>query len=172
MTSYIKLISYIENFFNSHAQVFRFGADFLEQIDNFTSKNEKYPLVFMSLQSSNTLDYLATFTIELHCLDIIQKDRANINNIISDTQLILQDLYRYLRDSDVLPIDVLSGADYEPLNNAFCDYLAGNKLTLIVEVNTQSLCEIPTNIFEDSYPIFLDENTILTGGENTIIVWQ
>jgi hypothetical protein len=172
MTSYIKLISYIQNFFNSHAQVYRFGSDFIEQIDNFTAKNEKYPLVFMSLQSSNTTDYLATFTIDLYCLDIIQKDRLNINNILSDTHLILQDLYRYLKDSETLPIDVLSGADYTPMNNAFCDYLAGNQLTLVVEVETQSLCELPIDIFEDSYPIFLAENNILSGGENTIIVWQ
>lgn len=172
MTSYIKLISYIESFFNSHTQVYRFGADFLEQIDNFTDKSEKYPLVFMSLQSSNTTDYLATFTIDLHCLDVIQKDRANINNVISDTQLILQDLYRYLKDAELVPIDVLSGADYLPLNNAFCDYLAGNLLTLVVEVETQSVCELPIDIFEDSYPIFLAENNILSGGENSIIVWQ
>jgi hypothetical protein len=126
----------------------------------------------MSLQSSNTTDYLATFTIDLYCLDIIQKDRLNINNILSDTHLILQDLYRYLKDSETLPIDVLSGADYTPMNNAFCDYLAGNQLTLVVEVETQSLCELPIDIFEDSYPIFLAENNILSGGENTIIVWQ
>lgn len=152
--------------------MYRFGAEALEQIDNFTEKNEKYPLVFMSLQSANTLDYLATFTIELHCLDLIQDDRANINNIWSDTQLILQDLYRYLRDADELPIDVLSGADYDFLNNAFCDYLAGTKLSLTVEVLTQSLCELPIELEQEFSPIFLEENNILSGGENTVIVWQ
>ena len=123
-------------------------------------------MVFMSLDSSSTTDYLGEFTISLHCLDVIQKDRANINNIVSDTQLILQDLYRYLKDGDDTSIYVNSSANYTPLNNAFCDYLAGNVMTLSIEVETQSLCELP--LFNENV-IFDGVDDILTGNGNLLI---
>jgi len=172
MTSYIQLIEIVQGFFDSHGQVKRFNADFLEQFDNYSSVNEKYPIVFMSLNSVLTDSYLATFTIELHCLDVIQKDRKNINLILSDTHLILQDFYRWLKDGDRRDIYPTTAMTIEPLNNAFCDYLAGCRMTLDVEVNTQSYCELPINISENFNPISLDEETLLNGGNNIIIVWQ
>ena len=168
MISYIQLINKLKTFFESNMFVQRFESDFLEQFDNYSGQNEKYPMVFMSLDSSSTTDYLGEFTIQLHCLDVIQKDRANINNIISDTQLILQDLYRYLKDGDDTSIYVESSANYTPLNNAFCDYLAGNVMTLSIEVETQSLCELPLED-ENLTGIWDGENDILTGNGNLLI---
>ena len=168
MTSYIQLINKLRTFFESNMFVQRFESDFLEQFDNYSGKNEKYPIVFMSLDSSSTTDYLGEFTISLHCLDVIQKDRKNINNIISDTQLILQDLYRYLVDGNDTSIYVNGGASYTPLNNAFCDYLAGNLMTISVEVETQSLCELPLNKDNDTV-IWDGIDDILTGNGNLLI---
>lgn len=174
MTSYITLISLIKNFFDNHSQVYRFESDFLEQFDNYAGFNEKFPLVYMSLISSDTTGYITTFNIKLHCVDVIQKDRKNINNIISDTQLILSDFYRYLEYEELEGIDVFGGGNTTPLNNAFCDYLAGNEMDLSIEVTAQSRCEIPYKITIDEleFPLIFDENTIFDGGANTIISWQ
>lgn len=162
MTSYIRLIAHAEDFFTRHYQVERFNAEFLEQIDNFTGINEKYPIVYMVLESSTIFEYLAEFTVSLYCLDIIQKDRANINTIVSDCDLILKDYYRYIKDGDDSTIEVLQVPAFEYLNNAFCDYLAGAKMTINIEVETQSLCELP--IYEENFIIDGEGNDIITNG--------
>lgn len=167
MTSYIQLINKLKVFFESNKFVQRFECDFLEQFDNYSGKNEKYPMVFMALDSASTTDYLGEFTVSIHCLDVIQKDRTNINNIVSDTHLILQDLYRYLVDGSDTSIYVNGGASYIPLNNAFCDYLAGNVMTISVEVETQSLCELP--LIAEENTIWDGESDILTGNDNLLI---
>ena len=89
-----EVIKRLETFCDSHLQVQKFGADFLEQLPNFATQDEKYPVVFVNVPTSASLnENLNTFSLEVYCLDIIQKDRDNIITILSDTQLILNDIY-------------------------------------------------------------------------------
>jgi len=141
--TYFEIIQRLETFCNSHLQVQKFGADFLEQIGNFATQDEKYPIVFVSPVSATTGDALNNFTIEVRCFDIIQKDRDNIINILSDTQLILNDIYLDLNTSTDWTIDVLSSS-LSPLNNDLLDYAAGWVMTLTLEVETYCETDIPT----------------------------
>lgn len=141
--TYFEIIQRLETFCNSHLQVQKFGADFLEQITNFATQDEKYPIVFVSPVSATTGDALNNFTIEVRCFDIIQKDRDNIINILSDTQLILNDIYLDLNTSTDWTIDVLSSS-LSPLNNDLLDYAAGWVMTLTLEVETYCETDIPT----------------------------
>jgi len=141
--TYFEIIQRLETFCNSHLQVQKFGADFLEQIGNFATQDEKYPIVFASPVSATTGDALNNFTIEVRCFDIIQKDRDNIINILSDTQLILNDIYLDLNTSTDWTIDVLSSS-LSPLNNDLLDYAAGWVMTLTLEVETYCETDIPT----------------------------
>lgn len=47
MTSYQALINEITDFYNNHVQVKKVGSDFQEQMTNFATKDEKYPIVFI-----------------------------------------------------------------------------------------------------------------------------
>jgi len=141
--TYFEIIQRLETFCNLHLQVQKFGADFLEQIGNFATQDEKYPIVFVSPVSATTGDALNNFTIEVRCFDIIQKDRDNIINILSDTQLILNDIYLDLNTSTDWTIDVLSSS-LSPLNNDLLDYAAGWVMTLTLEVETYCETDIPT----------------------------
>ncbi len=93
MISYQALVNEIIAFYNAHLQVKKVGSDFKEQLFNFATKDEKYPIVYIvpvdAIPTENTND----FTLEIYCFDIIQKDRANINVILSDCHQILMDLY-------------------------------------------------------------------------------
>ena len=145
MTSYITLLSKIEQFCNAHLQIKKYGGEFREQMPNFSTKDEKYPIVFVEPLSD--LEDLNTnqFSINVYCVDIIQKDRANLNTILSDCQLILKDMYvYYINDMDA-QLDVVGTATMTPLNNYDLDYVAGWVMGITFEVATYGPCEIPMN---------------------------
>ena len=145
MTSYITLLSKIEQFCNAHLQIKKYGGEFREQMPNFSTKDEKYPVVFVEPLSD--LEDLNTnqFSINVYCVDIIQKDRANLNTILSDCQLILKDMYvYYINDMDA-QLDVVGTATMSPLNNYDLDYVAGWVMGITFEVSTYGPCEIPMN---------------------------
>lgn len=143
MTSYQKVIDTLETFCNSHLQVKKFGNDFLEQIGNFATQDEKYPIVFVSPVSTTFGDITNLISIEIRCLDIIQKGRENITTILSDTNLILNDIYLHLNTGDDWTIDVVSSS-IAPLNNDLLDYAAGWVMTMELEVQTYCETQIPT----------------------------
>lgn len=138
-----EIIKRLETFCDSHLQVKKFGADFQEQMPNFATQDEKYPIVFVNIPTSASLtENLNTFSLEVYCLDIIQKDRDNIITILSDTQLILNDIYLDLQTGTDWSIDV-TNATLAPLNNDLLDYAAGWVMTLDLEVETYCVTDIP-----------------------------
>ena len=143
MTSYYQLLNKLETFFNAHIQVKKFGGEFREQMPNFSTLDERYPLVYVVPTSETSGMNTNVFTMDVYCVDIIQKDRANINTILSDTQLILNDLYLYYTDGNDLSIDIITDPTMTPLNNFDLDYVAGWVGSFTFEVNQYSVCEIP-----------------------------
>jgi hypothetical protein len=138
-----EVIKRLETFCNSHLQVQKFGADFLEQLPNFATQDEKYPIVFVNIPNSATVgENLNTYSLDIYCLDIIQKDRDNIITILSDTQLILNYIYLDLQTGTDWTIDV-TGASMTPLNNDLLDYAAGFVMTLDIEVETYCVTDLP-----------------------------
>ena len=80
--SYLKLIQTAETFAQNHTEIKKFGSDFLEQLGNWATQTEEYPLLF-AVPNSVLLDAqlyssLASYTMTFYALDVIQKDRANI----------------------------------------------------------------------------------------------
>ena len=143
MTSYWKLLNKLETFCNAHIQVKKFGGEFREQMPNFSTLDERYPLVYVVPTSETSLENTNQFTLDIYCVDIIQKDRANINTILSDCQLILNDIYLYYSDGPDLSVEVIGNPTMTPLNNFDLDYVAGWVGTFTFEVNQYSECEIP-----------------------------
>ena len=143
MTSYIQLLDKIETFCNDHIQIEKFGGEFKEQMPNFATQDEKYPIIFVEPISSVDGLNLTQFSVNIYCLDIIQKDRANLNTILSDCHLILRDMYLYFHDGTDLTIDVISEPSFTPLNNYDLDYVAGWVGAFTFEVEGHTECEIP-----------------------------
>jgi hypothetical protein len=142
MTSYKQLIDRLETFSDNHLQVKKFGSDFLEQLPNFATTDEKYPIIFVVPVSSGYGDIVNNINIDIYCFDIIQKGRENLNTIISDTHQILNDYYLELNTGDDWSVDVLSSS-VTPLNNELLDYCAGWVLSLSLEVETYCETDIP-----------------------------
>jgi len=145
MTSYISLLSKIEAFCNAHLQIKKYGGEFREQMPNFATKDEKYPVVFVTPTSDTEALNTNQFTVDIYCVDIIQADRANLNSIISDCQLILKDMYVYYTNDNDVEIDVVGTASMNPLNNQDLDYVAGWVMSITFEVASYGSCAIPMN---------------------------
>lgn len=142
--TYKQLIDKLEAFCDSHYMVEKFGAEFLEQIGNFATKDEKYPIVFVSPSAGTSGLDLNSLTIEIRCLDIIQKDRENIITILSDTDQILNDIFLFIKEGED---DSLYTAEESfpkiPLNNDLLDYAAGWVMTVTLELEGFNVCDIP-----------------------------
>ena len=143
MISLQSTINKIEAFYNSHLQVKKVGADFKEQMTNFATKDEKYPIVFIVPVSVSNTENTNIFTLDIYCFDIIQKDRANIITILSDTHQILMDLYNYFAFSNDLSMDVSGIPSFTALNNDLLDYAAGYVMTITLEVDNWTDCDVP-----------------------------
>ena len=137
-TTWIRTLQLIESFASAHIQVRRFKADFLEQLGNFGTETEQYPILYAVPQSAlfqnDLLTQLNRFSITFYSLDVIQKDRANINNVLNNTSLILNDLFKYFKESDIPGLEVIESSGLTPVNNYLLDYVAGWSMTLTFEV--------------------------------------
>jgi len=142
--SYIKILNAFKEFADAHLQIKRFESEFSEQMPNFATEKESYPILFVAPSSSIFDENANQFTVTVYCFDIIEKDRVNINTILSDTNTILNDVYRWFKDGEVLGIDVIGDApNSTPINNALLDYAAGWQMDITFEVDTYGVCEIP-----------------------------
>jgi hypothetical protein len=144
--SYIRLLNAFESFSNAHLQIKRFASDFPEQVPNFGTEKENYPILFVSPNNTIFDENANQFTVDVYCFDIIEKDRININTILSDTNTILNDVYRWFKDGEIFGIDVITDTPTcTPLNNGLLDYTAGWQMSVTFVVDTYGICEIPFN---------------------------
>lgn len=142
ITSWITIIDHLQQFCDIHPLKPRFMAEFSEQMPNFATESEKYPILFLSPSSITLGENVDIYTVNVWCWDIIQKDRENINYILSDTALVLNDLKKYLMEGDDTRFDILIDAILTPYNNGLLDYTAGWQMTIDIEVDTYCLPEI------------------------------
>jgi hypothetical protein len=141
-------------------QIKKYGGEFREQMPNFSTKNEKYPVVFVEPVSD--LEDLNTnqFSINVYCVDIIQKDRANLNTIVSDCQLILKDMYVYYTNDMDAQLDVVGTSTMTPINNFDLDYVAGWVMSITFEVATYGPCEIPMEPITPNPPVECQDGSV------------
>ena len=160
MTSYKSLLNKIEAFCAAHLQIKKYGGEFREQMPNFATIDEKYPVVFVTPTSDTENLNTNQFTVDIYCVDLIQADRANLNNIISDCQLILKDMYVYYTNDNDVEIDVVGSANMSPLNNLDLDYVAGWVMSITFEVASYGSCAIPMNPISPNPPIVCEDATV------------
>jgi len=143
MISLQATIDKIETFYRSHMQVMKVSNDFRDQMNNFATNNEEYPIVFIVPISVTNTENTNIFTFDIYCFDIIQKDRANITTILSDTHQILMDLFNYFTFSNDRSMDVSGTPSFTALNNDLLDYAAGYVMTIALEVDNWTDCQVP-----------------------------
>ena len=116
MISYLQAVSVIRVFAEQHLQVNKFDFEFREQMPNLATINEAYPLLFVVPISSDTITNVNEFDIDVYCVDRYQKDRTNVNYVISDCNQILNDLVLWLEEGQD-DVEITSIATQQPINN-------------------------------------------------------
>jgi hypothetical protein len=155
VTSYTVLKDRIQIFCDNHYQIEKFGGEFPSEINNFATKDERYPILYLSPINQRVYENVTEFDLDIYVLDLIDDDRSNINVILSDTNLILNDLYNYYKEGYDDAIDVIGNPSLSPLNNQLLDYAAGWVIRITLEVNNYTACQIP---FIDGIPYVSSDN--------------
>ena len=73
MNSLQAIIDHIELFYTNHLQVMKVGSDFKEQLYNFATQNEKYPIVFVVPVSVTPTENTSEFNFDVYCLTSSKK---------------------------------------------------------------------------------------------------
>ena len=124
MTNYDDIIQAIAVFGGAHYQVKKVGSDFREQMPNYCTKDEKYPVLFCVPTGSQSGQIVRNIGIDIYCVDLIQDDRGNITQVVRDTELILSDLFTWFSSSQFEKLNI-EEIGKQPINNADLDYVAG-----------------------------------------------
>lgn len=133
MTSWKYLIQEIGAYLAQHPANVKHFAEFTEQMPNLATKDEQYPLVFIAPVAHESGRNVVYYTINIYVLDCINDNRDNLNDVLSETNLILNDIFQYF-DGTHPYIDVFSNLTSEPLNNFDLDYVAGWMGTVALEL--------------------------------------
>lgn len=119
------IIDHVEAFCTSHLQVNSFYSG---QTWNFQAQHDNiHPAVILLPIPSTIYDGKITYAFQLFCLDRLNKDRSNLNEILSDTSLIIADFIAEFDDNYDKYGFVLDDSDItiEPIEEEFDDVLAG-----------------------------------------------
>jgi len=142
MISYLQAVNVIKIFADQHLQVNKFDFEFKEQMQNLATLNEAYPFVYVVPVASDTIANVNEFDVEIYCVDRLQKDRSNVNYVISDCNQILNDLVLWLEEGQN-DIEIVGTSTQTPINNDLLDYVGGWVLRVRLQVEKIGLCEIP-----------------------------
>jgi surface protein len=142
MISYLQAIDVIRTFALNHYFINKFDFEFREQMPNLATLDEAYPLLFVVPIASDTIQNVNEFDIDVYCVDRYQKDRTNVNFVISDCNQTLNDLVLWLEEGQD-SIEIVSTSTQTPINNDLLDYVGGWVLRLRLQVEKIGLCEIP-----------------------------
>ena len=148
MISYLQAIDVIRTFALNHLQINKYDFEFKEQMQNLATLNEAYPFLYVVPVGSDTITNVNEFDVEIYCVDRLQKDRTNVNYVISDCNQILNDLVLWLEEGQN-DIEIVGTSTQTPINNDLLDYVGGWVLRVRLQVEKIGLCEIP---FEGGQP--------------------
>ena len=155
MISYLQAVNVIKTFADQHLHINKFDFEFKEQMQNLATLNEAYPFLYVVPIASDTIVNVNEFDVEIYCVDRLQKDRTNVNYVISDCNQILNDLVLWLEEGQN-DIEIVGTSTQTPINNDLLDYVGGWVLRVRLQVEKIGLCEIPLNGEQPTPPECLD----------------
>jgi len=146
--TYNNIITKLEEFANDHYQINEFNnGDLWEcvQHDQFSSFN--YPLLFVVDSSSSLEQGAINLGFDLLCMDLVDKDESNENEIKSDALQILLDVVAYMEkllNDEWYFLQIQKSSSLESFTERFDDELTGWKINITLKQPlTYNECQIP-----------------------------
>ena len=142
--SYNQLIDYIEDFSDNHLQLQRFGEGFRADINLISTEENNFPILYVEPLSHSVQNWVQRYRIRIYCLDLLQQDKSNRREILSDCLQILNDLYKYIKNDTNNNFDVSNIPTSLPVQNISIEGIAGwsSEFEILVTINN-NICDIP-----------------------------
>jgi len=145
MKTYNNIIDALHTFCSNHYQINTFYSG---DTWDFQAKSNIYPAVIVLPQPSTIDKGRINIKFNLFVADLMNKDCTNLDEIYSDTLLIMTDIVSYFRNYEEDGYAILDDSiNIEPFNEKFDDNLGGWMATLTFEIPyVGSTCGLPLAI--------------------------
>ena len=143
--SYNQIIDLFTAISQAHYQIKRFGTGELSEADlnKFISENPQYPVFWATPVNVSSAPNTIQYSFNLLFFDIVNKDKNNEQEVLSDTLQIALDVYRILKlEND--EFGVVGDPTISPFAGRYSEWVAGWSMEVVIEVIFQdNLCDIP-----------------------------
>lgn len=144
LNNYLTVINSIDTFCANHANIHRFKSSFFEQIDDFSTSGNSFPIFYAVPNDIAMEENIDVMSFRIYCLDILQKDRVNEEAILNSTYQNLRDLVNWFRNDEFNDLNVLNSPRAIPVNNFLVDFTTGWYIDVELEVSVVTNdCSIP-----------------------------
>ena len=140
-----QIIAKLQTFATNHQQVHSFGVGDIAELEADGKKDAVLMWCFIASSAIDISQKQTTTTIKVLILDLIHTDNANINEVLSDTQLIFADLISWLdinsnADDFIIEKRVQLEVGVEEFDNTWCGW-SGDLVFRVPFTNNN--CQIP-----------------------------
>lgn len=141
LVTQLQLVERLEALGNAHKMINDVRYGFLTDLEDLPDFS---PTVLYIIPQTITVprENIFRFSFNLLCFDLLEPDKSNFDYVISDTAGILFDIYSkllYIEDETEANWGIQTGTTITPFQERFKDYVAGNTMTIYVDV-FQSNC--------------------------------
>jgi hypothetical protein len=141
---YNTVINSLNQFSEAHLSLKRFKSSFFEQIDNFSTSGNTFPILYAIPNDVVFDENIDRMSFRVYVVDILQKDRSNEQSILNETLLILRDLTNWFRQDTTNNLNILNNPRCTPVNNFGVEFTVGWYADYEIEVTqSTSECSIP-----------------------------
>tara|TARA_R110002050_G_scaffold74369_1_gene159572 strand:- start:470 stop:943 length:474 start_codon:yes stop_codon:yes gene_type:complete len=147
--SYNTLVDIFETFGENHLIIKRQEVSFFEQINNFSTDGDDFPLMYVEPSSIEFDVNVDNYSFRVYIVDLLLKDRSNEKEVMNQTQMVMRDLINWVRLSSDLNINITNIPLAIPVNNFLLDFTVGWYVDIDIESTTiNNDCSIP---FKDGF---------------------
>jgi len=141
--NFITIIQALQLFSDTHPNVKRFKTAFFEQMDQFSSSDNTWPILYAIPSTIQFNENVSNYAFRIYCIDVMLKDRSNEDPIKLATSEILRDLIIWIKSKEN-PLNIINTPTLVPYNNGTQDYTSGWYMDVTIQgVATMTECALP-----------------------------
>jgi len=143
--SYNQINDLFQAITDAHYQLKRFGSGELSEADVnvFVKESNNYPMLWLTPVNVQTANNTLNYSLNLLVIDVVDKDKNNEQQVLSDNLQIALDIVRLLRYTED-EFNVVDEPVITPFAGRYSEWLAGWALEINLQVDFQlNNCDIP-----------------------------
>lgn len=143
------IVKYFQTIAEHHYQLKgNFGSGFVDDIQATLKKNINYPFMYLIPLDDTVRENTNDARVGVIIVDLVKEDQRNQLEVLSDTNLIVKDIIKILRNEEVSNIQVLDEPTMEPFKERYADDTTGWVVEMSLQINfPNNYCDIPSDIF-------------------------